>query len=108
MESGDAVTRAPSIDFELRFAGAAASDASRQSRECGVHLGETREHVAQLRELDLKLAFPALRASGEDVENELSAVENLQVGRRRDRAHLGRREASVEDDEVRSFLKRLG
>ena len=32
LEPGDAVTRAPSIDLELRFAGSAASNASRQTR----------------------------------------------------------------------------
>src|SRR5690606_10265745 len=52
-----------------------------------------------------QLALGALRALGEDVEDELGAVEHLQRGRGRDVARLGGGEVAVEDDHVRAELQ---
>ena len=38
---------------------------------------EARQHVAELRQLDLNLTFGGLRALGEDVEDELRAVDDF-------------------------------
>ena len=42
---------------------------------------EPRHEVFQLRELDLQLAFARTRAPGEDVEDELRAIDDLAVER---------------------------
>ena len=42
---------------------------------------QQRQQVAQLRELDLNLSLARLGALREDVENDLSAVEDFQVRR---------------------------
>ena len=47
---------------------------------------EARQRVLELRELDLELAVAALGALGEDVEDELRAVDDLEVGVLRDGA----------------------
>ena len=71
-----------------------------------VLLPEARQRVLELRELDLELAVPALGALGEDVEDELRAVDDLEVGELRDGARLRGRELAVEDEHVRVELDR--
>ncbi len=41
--------------------------------------GKPGQHVIQLRQLHLKLAFPAARAAGKNIKDELGAVNDLQV-----------------------------
>ena len=67
---------------------------------------EARQQVLELRQLDLQLAVARLRALREDVEDELRAVDDLEVGRFGDRAHLRGRELAVEDDQVCAELQR--
>ena len=99
-------TRRRSIS-SLVSPGAAAADATRQPGERIVALGQPGEHVLELGQLDLKLAVGALGPLGEDVEDELGAVEDLEAGLLGDVPRLRRIEVAVEDQEVRPELHRL-
>ena len=77
--------------------GAASADAAGEARQAGVLLGEPRQRVLELRELHLELAVAALGALGEDVEDELGAVDRLQAGGVLESAGLGRFQVDVED-----------
>ena len=60
----------------LRFAGAAGADAAAQPRHLGAPAGEPRQQVVQLRQFHLKLALAGARAAGEDIQDELGAVDD--------------------------------
>ena len=64
----------PAVGFELGFARAPETDTAADTRQVGPHPGQSRQHVLQLRQLDLELGFVAPGAGGEDVEDELGAV----------------------------------
>ena len=78
---GNSLADEPAVDFELLFAGAARSDAGRRAAgdplEVAPHAGEARIGVLHLRELDLQLGFVRLCAGGEDIENQLGAIEHF-------------------------------
>ena len=97
LEVRDAVLGAAAADLQLRLARAAPADAAGEARERVVLLREARHRVLELRQLDLQLAVPALGALGEDVEDELRAVDDLEVGLLGDAAGLRGRELAVED-----------
>ncbi len=101
LKTVDAVAHAAAVGLKLGLAGAAPADAARQPREGRVVPGdETRQHVAQLRQLDLNLALARLRALREDVEDELRAVDDLEVCGFGDSAHLRGAQLAVEDEQV--------
>src|SRR5262249_42751187 len=104
LEALDALARAPARQLELRLARAAPADAAGEARHHRVLLDEARQRVLELRQLDLKLAVAALRALGEDVEDEHRAVDDLEVGEVADRARLTRAEIGIEDEELRAEL----
>jgi hypothetical protein len=52
----DAIARAPPVDLELGLAGALAADAAGEARQARGLLGQARQHVLELRQLDLQLA----------------------------------------------------
>ena len=65
------------------------------------------QQVLELRQLDLPLAFLRSRAPGEDVENELRAIEApSRLTRASMLRELGRRELVVEDHHVDVLLRR--
>jgi hypothetical protein len=61
---------------------------------------QSREQVLELRELDLDLAFVRAGAAGEDVEDELRAVDDLSPRWIPRSSRLRRREVLVDDDVV--------
>ena len=67
------------IGFELGFAGAARADAAAQPRQPAPDADQPRQQIFELRELDLQLAFARARAPGEDVEDQLRAIDHLAV-----------------------------
>ncbi len=105
LEARDALAHAPAIDFETLLAGAAPPDAAAESRQPFVALGESRQSVLQLRQLDLQLAVSRARALGEDVEDQLRAVDHAQFEPLGDVACLRGREIVVEDHEVGVVLE---
>ena len=100
----DALLRAAAADLELRLAGAAPADAAGEARERVVLLAEARQGVLELRELDLELAVRALGALREDVEDELRAVDDLEIALLGDRRGLRGREIAIEDEDLRVEL----
>jgi hypothetical protein len=69
-------------------------------------LGEARHGVLELGELHLELAVAALGALGEDVQNELRAIDDLEIGVLCDGARLRRRKLPVKDKDAGVELDR--
>ena len=67
------------IGFQLSFARTAGADAAAELRHLHAASGQSREQVLQLRQLHLELAFAGAGVAGEDVEDELGAVEDAGV-----------------------------
>ena len=89
------------VFFQLRFAGAARADAAAGAAEVAPHLPQARQGVFELGQLDLQACLDGAGARGEDVEDQLAAVEHFDVGRFFEVAHLRRRQVVVENDHVR-------
>ena len=66
----------PPVGFQLRFAGTARSDAAAQLRHLDAASSQARQHVLQLRQFDLQLAFAGSRMTRKDIEDELRAVDH--------------------------------
>ncbi len=98
------MTDAPAIRFELRFTRASGADAAAEPRERGRGTDEARHEVLELRQLDLHLAFARARAAGEDVENELGAIEDGLMRLAFEISKLGGRQLVVEDDQIGAGL----
>ena len=76
----DAVIDEAAVLFELRFAGAARADAAGGAAKVAPHLPQTRQGVFQLGQLHLQTGFDGARPRGENVENQLAAVEHFELG----------------------------
>lgn len=76
----DALSDATAVRFELRFTGTSAADATAQAREARSLTGETGKQITKLRQLDLHLAFSAMGPLRKDVENQLSPINDHEVG----------------------------
>src|SRR5262249_40852325 len=100
LETRDASPDAAAIDLEALLAGASPADPAGQARERVVALGEARKPIAELRELDLELAVSRTSALGEDVEDQLGAVDHSHGETLAQVAGLRRREVAVEDHEL--------
>ena len=99
-EHGDAVAGHPAVALELRLTGAARADAATEALEVLPHAAHPRQVVLELRELDLELALGADRVLGEDVEDQLRAVDDARRERVLERALLRRVELVVDDEHV--------
>ena len=62
--------------------------------------GEPRQQIVQLRQFHLEAAFPRARAPGEDIEDQLRAVDDLGGKLLFEVALLGGREVVVENDQA--------
>ena len=92
---------APAIGFEFRFAGPPRADAAAEPRQRVARSGQPRQHVLQLRQLDLQLPFARSRAPREDVENQLRAIDDAPAADLFEVPRLCGRQLVVDDDEVR-------
>ena len=72
--------------------------------QVGPQLGQPRELILELGELDLQPAFVGLRVQGEDVEDQPASVDDLHPQEVLERALLGRRQLVVRDEEVEPGL----
>ena len=79
-EAGDAVPDPSSVDFEFRFAGSPKADTAADPGQGRIFSDQPRQDILELRQFDLELPVPAVRMLGEDVEDQLSAVDDLLVG----------------------------
>ena len=71
------------------------------------HPAHAREVVLELRELDLELALGAARMLGEDVEDQLRAVDDARRERVLEAALLGRAELVVDEQRLRARVREL-
>ena len=95
----DAVANPAAIGFEFLFAGAARADAAAEARELFAASREAREKIIQLRELHLELAFARARVRGENIEDELRAVDHAAANSLLHVAKLNGREIVVDNHE---------
>ena len=67
----------PPIDFELRFSRSPATDTAALPGQVRPHTSKTRQHVIELGEFDLNLAFTSPSALRKNIENEFRPVDYL-------------------------------
>jgi len=112
----NAVADAAAVCFKFLFTRSTNADATRSSAaalaaqpgHCGSLAGKPRQHVVELRKLDLQLAFAAARVSRKNIENELGTINHSALGVLFDVALLHRREITVENNERSFFGVRFG
>ncbi len=75
------------------------------SLDMAVFFDQTREHVLELSEFHLDLPVAAMGTLGEDVQDHLGAVDDLQFREVRNGADLGRREFVIENEQVGADLQ---
>jgi hypothetical protein len=92
------------VGLELRLAGPSHPDSAARFLEVRPHARQTRQHVFELRELDLELGLARPRARREDVEDQFGAIHDALASGVLDVLALRRRELVVEDDERRALL----
>ena len=100
LEVIDAALDAAAIGFELGFAGTASADAAAELRHGFAAARKAREHVFELRELNLELTFARACVTGKNVEDKLSAIEDAARKSGFKVAQLRGREVVIEEDEV--------
>src|SRR5438874_4901804 len=99
VELADAMANAPPVALELLLAGAAGAHACAQAREVATTL-EAGQEVMQLRGLHLQAALLGAGALSKDVENQLGAVDHLDIELALEVALLARGQFLVEDQQV--------
>ncbi|OPZ59314.1 MAG: hypothetical protein BWY87_01063 [Deltaproteobacteria bacterium ADurb.Bin510] len=99
-QPGYALLGAPAVDLQLGLPRALGADAACQSAQGRVLAHQARHVVLELGQLDLNLALAGTGPLGEDVQNQLGAVEHAQVADEADRLGLRRAEFGVDDQEV--------
>ena len=99
-EMVNAALDAAAIGFELRFARSARTDAAAELRHGFAAAGKAGQHVFELRELNLQLAFARAGVASKDVEDELRAVEHAARQRGLEVAQLRGREIVIEKNEI--------
>src|SRR5687767_2717863 len=98
------LTNTPAVGLEFRFARSAGADAAAEPGQRGPGAREPRQHVLELRQLDLPLALARPRAARENVEDQLRAIDDLAVNTLFDMPQLRRSELVVEDDDIDSKI----
>ena len=99
----------PAIGFQFCFARTPRADSATESRERCARSNQPRQQVLQLGKLNLQLAFTRPCTPGENVEDELRAIDDLAIERRLQVPQLCRTQLVVEDDDVGAeFVARRG
>ena len=106
------------VDLDLLFARTSRADASdgpgRRGRPAGnplkvrPHVPQPRIRVLQLSQLDLQPAGAGAGVRGENIQNQLAAVQHLPRGDLLQVAYLGRRKIVIENDRVGAVLLGAG
>ena len=99
-----AAAREAAVGLELRLAGASRADAAAEALEVLPHAPHARQVVLELRELDLELSLGGHRVLGEDVEDQLRAIDDARVERVLERALLRRVELVVDEEHLGARL----
>lgn len=105
----DAALDAPAIDLELGFAGTAGADTTAEAREIRADTDQIRLAIAQLRELDLKLALTAAGVARKDVQNQHRAIDDRHGDHLFEVLSLTRAQIVEHEDEIRFvFFHQIG
>ena len=96
----DTLPDAPAIGLELRLTRTAGPDARSETRERRAHSGQARQQVAKLRQLHLQPALPGACAGGENVKNDLRAVDHAAAEFPLQITGLDRAQLPVDHDQV--------
>jgi len=99
-EHGDATPRQPTVGLELALAGSPSPHPATESFEVLPHTSHARQVVLELGQFDLELALGGDRVLGEDVENELGAIDDPRFQRVLETALLRRSELVVDDQHL--------
>ena len=99
-QRANAGANAPAVVLQLLLARAARADAAAQPGELGAASPQPRQQVVQLGQFHLQLALPAASSAGKNIQNQLGAVNHLQVQFALQIAQLRGREVVIEDDQV--------
>ena len=94
----------PAVGLELALARAPGTDATLGPREVGPQLGQPRQLVLELGQLDLEAALVGLGVQREDVEDEPATVDDLDPQQLLEGSLLGRRQLVVGDQDVEAGL----
>src|SRR6185437_13815022 len=104
-EAMDAIAHSPAIGFQFCFPRPAASDTSSETGKSRILAdNQARQHVLQLRQLDLNLALARLRALRKNIEDQLRTIDYFQVRGVGNRSHLCRLQLPVENQCVSADL----
>ncbi len=104
-QAGQPLRQAAAVDFELGLAGSARADAAPRAssgadpRQMAPLPGQARLQIGELGDLDLEFARQAVGALGENIEDELGAVDDPEFEFVLQIACLRRRQAVVENDQ---------
>jgi hypothetical protein len=95
----------PALNFaavclKLRLARPSRSDAAAQLRHGFAASGKARQHVFELRQLHLQLAFARSCVARKDIKDQLGAIEHTALKRTFKVAQLGRAQIVIEEHEV--------
>src|SRR4030095_14364269 len=97
LELRDTMIDEASVGLELRLTGSPHPDAAARLLEVRPHTRQARQHVLELRQLDLELGFPRSRSRRENVEDQLGAIHHALAGGVLDVLPLSRSELIVEN-----------
>src|SRR5437763_560727 len=79
MEMANSAMDLATVGFELSFAWATGPDAAAELRHFRAAPGEARQHVFELRQFHLQLAFAGAGMGGENVEDQLGSVDHAHI-----------------------------
>ena len=101
LDEGNTGTREPPVAFELAFPRPPRPDPAAQALEVLPHPSHAREVVLELRQLDLELPFSGSSMLGEDVEDQLRAVDDARLEGVLERALLRRAQLFIDEEHLR-------
>ena len=96
----DAAVDLATVGFKLGFARSAGADAAAELRHFHAASGQSRQHIFELRQFHLQLAFSGAGVVRKNVENELRAIDDAGVDDALDIALLRRGEIVIEENHV--------
>lgn len=96
----DAITKQTTVGFELGFAGTAQADTALLTFQVSPAADKAGRQMLQLGKLNLNLAFMALGALGENIEDQAGAIKHPRFQHPFEIALLRRRQGVIEDDDV--------
>ena len=93
------------VGLDFRLAGTSGADTASQTGHLNALAGQTRQHVFELRQLDLQFALFGTRAERKNIQNQGGAVNDADVGEVFDIFYLRRGKLAVNDNQI--YLLRL-